>query len=530
MIFEMTERARDLHARVSRFMDEHIFPSEALAARQIGEGDRWQPAPIIETLKAKARAQGLWNLFLPGERARRRSHEPGVRAAVRADGTLGHRRGAVQLLGAGHRQHGDAGALRWRGDQARVARAAARGRDPLRVLHDRARRRVFRCDQRALSHRARRRPLRAERPQVVVLRRRRSALQGLHLHGQDRPGRGEAPAAVDDRGAARHPGSHDRAHALGLRLRPRPAWPRGDHLRERPRAREEHAARRGPRLRDRAGPARSRAHPPLHAVDRCGGARPVPDVRAGARPRSLRAAAVGDGLDSPRHRAVADRDRPGPADGAQRRPHDGHGRKQGGAQGDIDDQGHRAVDGAAGDRPRGAGARGEWGSRETPSSPPCGRTSVRSASRTARTRCTSKPSRGASSSPIPIRERAAARIDFRRAARTRRRRAAPATARNRARHSTAPTPSRRAPRRRAALARMRARNRRSCPAAPTPIPRRAVSRRLAAFPWMRTRLRGSSIWNDARCSRTDGSASGSWTTSRGPAMRRRSMSRAGASS
>ena len=65
MIFEMTERARDLQARVSRFMDEHIFPNEAPAARQIGEGDRWQPAPIIEALKAKAKAQGLWNLFLP---------------------------------------------------------------------------------------------------------------------------------------------------------------------------------------------------------------------------------------------------------------------------------------------------------------------------------------------------------------------------------------------------------------------------------------------------------------------------------
>ena len=65
MIFEMTERARDLHARVSRFMDEHVFPNEALAARQISGGDRWHPVPIIESLKAKAKAQGLWNLFLP---------------------------------------------------------------------------------------------------------------------------------------------------------------------------------------------------------------------------------------------------------------------------------------------------------------------------------------------------------------------------------------------------------------------------------------------------------------------------------
>ena len=65
MIFETTERARDLHSRVSRFMDEHVFPNEALAARQTAEGDRWEPVPIIETLKAKAKAEGLWNLFLP---------------------------------------------------------------------------------------------------------------------------------------------------------------------------------------------------------------------------------------------------------------------------------------------------------------------------------------------------------------------------------------------------------------------------------------------------------------------------------
>ena len=65
MTFETTPRARDLHSRVSRFMDEHVFPNEALAARQTAEGDRWAPVPIVETLKANAKAQGLWNLFLP---------------------------------------------------------------------------------------------------------------------------------------------------------------------------------------------------------------------------------------------------------------------------------------------------------------------------------------------------------------------------------------------------------------------------------------------------------------------------------
>ena len=65
MIFEMTERAKALHARVGSFMDEHVFPNETLAQRQIAAGDRWRPAPIVEALKLKAKEEGLWNLFLP---------------------------------------------------------------------------------------------------------------------------------------------------------------------------------------------------------------------------------------------------------------------------------------------------------------------------------------------------------------------------------------------------------------------------------------------------------------------------------
>lgn len=46
-------------------MDEHVYPNEAEFHRQVAEGDRWQPTAIIEALKARARAAGLWNLFLP---------------------------------------------------------------------------------------------------------------------------------------------------------------------------------------------------------------------------------------------------------------------------------------------------------------------------------------------------------------------------------------------------------------------------------------------------------------------------------
>jgi acyl-CoA dehydrogenase len=66
MNFEYSEKVRDLQARLLRFMDEHIYPNEhvhdaALAAAPT----RWQQLPLLEDLKAKARAAGLWNLFMP---------------------------------------------------------------------------------------------------------------------------------------------------------------------------------------------------------------------------------------------------------------------------------------------------------------------------------------------------------------------------------------------------------------------------------------------------------------------------------
>ncbi len=54
-----------LPARLSAFMDEHVYPNESTFQQQIAEGDRWAPTAIVEALKAKARAAGLWNLFLP---------------------------------------------------------------------------------------------------------------------------------------------------------------------------------------------------------------------------------------------------------------------------------------------------------------------------------------------------------------------------------------------------------------------------------------------------------------------------------
>ncbi|HET8675275.1 MAG TPA: acyl-CoA dehydrogenase [Blastocatellia bacterium] len=65
MKFEFSDKTKELQKRLSAFMDEHIYPNEAIFREQINEGDRWQPTAIIEELKEKARGAGLWNLFLP---------------------------------------------------------------------------------------------------------------------------------------------------------------------------------------------------------------------------------------------------------------------------------------------------------------------------------------------------------------------------------------------------------------------------------------------------------------------------------
>jgi acyl-CoA dehydrogenase len=57
-----------LRDRLVGFMNQHIYPNETTYRQQIAEGDRWQPTPVVEALKAKAKADGLWNLFLADSR------------------------------------------------------------------------------------------------------------------------------------------------------------------------------------------------------------------------------------------------------------------------------------------------------------------------------------------------------------------------------------------------------------------------------------------------------------------------------
>ncbi len=65
MHFEFSDKVKSLQKKLEAFMDEHIYPNEQRFEGETEQSDRWKPSRIIEELKPKARAAGLWNLFLP---------------------------------------------------------------------------------------------------------------------------------------------------------------------------------------------------------------------------------------------------------------------------------------------------------------------------------------------------------------------------------------------------------------------------------------------------------------------------------
>jgi acyl-CoA dehydrogenase len=65
-MLELSDRAKDYHERLLAFMDEHVYPAEAVYEEQMrGSGDPHFHPPVLEELKAEARSRGLWNLFHP---------------------------------------------------------------------------------------------------------------------------------------------------------------------------------------------------------------------------------------------------------------------------------------------------------------------------------------------------------------------------------------------------------------------------------------------------------------------------------
>jgi len=64
MDFEYSQRTKELLGRLGAFMDAHVYPNERRFEEEVEAGGRWSPTALMEELKAKARSEGLWNLFM----------------------------------------------------------------------------------------------------------------------------------------------------------------------------------------------------------------------------------------------------------------------------------------------------------------------------------------------------------------------------------------------------------------------------------------------------------------------------------
>ena len=65
MDFTMSARQKEWLERVQAFMKAHVRPAVPIYEKQDAEGPRWKVIPILEDLKKKAKAEGLWNMFMP---------------------------------------------------------------------------------------------------------------------------------------------------------------------------------------------------------------------------------------------------------------------------------------------------------------------------------------------------------------------------------------------------------------------------------------------------------------------------------
>ena len=227
--------------------------------RRLCRGDKqWRPVAAvrsIEKLKEKAKAADLWNLFLP---AVLRIDECRVRLPLaEIMGRVVWASEVFNCLRPGHRQYGGAAPLRHRRAKGAVVEAALDGE--IRSCFAMTEPDVASSDATNIRRRSRRRGrLRNQRPQMVVDRCGRPAVQGRDLHGQNRRRRAEASAAVDDTCSDGHGRRKGRTAARCFRIRRRAKWPRRDQIHKCSRSERKPSARRRTRIRDRPGTTRAR--------------------------------------------------------------------------------------------------------------------------------------------------------------------------------------------------------------------------------------------------------------------------------
>ena len=93
MDFAYSPKVNALRERLEAFMTEHIYPNEVRYYQEAERLGPWRIYPLVEELKPRARAAGLWNLFLP-------ESEHGAGLALRDHGPVASCTGSLQLLGA----------------------------------------------------------------------------------------------------------------------------------------------------------------------------------------------------------------------------------------------------------------------------------------------------------------------------------------------------------------------------------------------------------------------------------------------
>ncbi|XP_044786122.1 acyl-CoA dehydrogenase family member 10 isoform X1 [Bubalus bubalis] len=71
-------RVRELYQQLKEFMEQHVYPAEPELQRHQVSAERWTPSPLVEDLKEKAKAEGLWNLFLPLETDPKKKYGAGL--------------------------------------------------------------------------------------------------------------------------------------------------------------------------------------------------------------------------------------------------------------------------------------------------------------------------------------------------------------------------------------------------------------------------------------------------------------------
>lgn len=218
MDFAYSPKVQELRERVSAFMEAHIYPAEAVFEQQVAEGDRWQPTAIMEELKNKAKAEGLWNLFLPESDygAGLTNTEYAPLAEIMGRSLIG-----PEPFNCAAPDTGNMEVLVRYGNEAQKQQWL----EPLlsgeiRSAFAMTEPGVASSDATNMQANARR-----EGDEWVINGRKwwsfrclRPALQGDDLHGADQSGRAAPPAALDDPGADGCARRHRTAPAAGVRL------------------------------------------------------------------------------------------------------------------------------------------------------------------------------------------------------------------------------------------------------------------------------------------------------------------------